>query len=51
MTDSCVVGTRDSAMNLFQVLIQDRTNITLDLQQQMVNEKKDLEETNAGKEV
>jgi hypothetical protein len=38
-------------MRLLHVLLQDRTDMTLELQQQMVNEHKDLEETNAGKEL
>jgi hypothetical protein len=38
-------------MGLLQVLLQDRTDMTLELQQQMVDEHKDLEGTNPGKEL
>ena len=41
-----------SAKNLLHHLLPDlQEKITLDLQQQMVNEKKSLDETNAGMEV
>ncbi|KAF2807133.1 P-loop containing nucleoside triphosphate hydrolase protein [Mytilinidion resinicola] len=44
-------GSTRSAFGLIQTLMQDNARITLDLQQQMVNEKKDLDDTDAGKEV
>lgn len=40
-----------SALRLIQILLQDRTVVTLGLQQQMVDEKKDLGDTDAGKQV
>jgi hypothetical protein len=40
-----------SALRLIQKLVQVKTRVTLELQQQMVDEKKDLGDTDAGKEV
>jgi hypothetical protein len=45
------VGNKESAMTLVHHLLQDNACITLELQQQMVDEKKDLNDTEAGKEV
>ena len=38
-------------MRLIQTLVQDNSQVTLALQQQMANENKSLEETDAGKEL
>jgi hypothetical protein len=38
-------------LSLIQTLLKDRTLVTLELQQQMVDEKKDLDDTDAGKQV
>jgi DNA-binding PadR family transcriptional regulator len=49
--DSEHKGDRESALRLIQTLLKDRTLVTLELQQQMVDERKDLADTDAGKEV
>ena len=42
-------GDRKSAFELIQVLVKENTQITLALQEQMANENKSLDETDAGK--
>ena len=44
-------GDKKSALRLIQTLVQDNSQVTLALQQQMANENKSLEETDAGKEL
>lgn len=49
--DLWFVGDKKSALRLIQILVQDNSQVTLALQQQMANENKSLEETDAGKEL
>ena len=44
INDRWVVGDKKSALRLMQTLVQDNSQVTLALQQQMANENKSLEE-------
>lgn len=44
-------GDKKSAFKLIQVLVKENTQITLALQEQITNENKSLDETDAGKEL
>ena len=51
INDVWTVGDKKSALRLIQTLVEDNSQVTLALQQQMANENKSLEETDAGKEL